>query len=904
MRDIPTAVFEFLLQKEDLSNWAVVFPSQRPGFFLDKLLSEKNVVFPPYIFSLKDFWVYLLSSIEDFYPANFEDILVSLKEATVKFIPDMDDWDCFYPWARSIFNCIETIVSAQVPPDRIKQVHNILTAHNEDELYFRLWKHMPEIIKCFYSLLLDKKMYTKSLILTRIAQEFDKLKLDFSGIVFAGLFLESNLEQLLLRRLKERFCCFYILERLNVPVLDKIFDNLESLFRADQVYEAKIDTDKINLIETIGITEEISKIESLLPSQVQAPKQVAIVLPRKEVLLAVVDSLSESGKELNVSMGYPLRLSACWTFVELLFTIVEQIKNGKFYYRSYLDLLSHSYIESLMKENTKGIADLQRYIYDNAVTFISEQEIYQFVDVEIVHRLNECIRKLFASERLKEFCSAVADLLWIILEYNQMFENDLFEQQICYRFYVKFSEIAMSEMGSQQIGLKTILRYVRMSFWNENIAFEGSPLRGIQLMGPVQARNIAFERLFYMDVNEGFCPPNIGIDVLMPDPIRKFLGVPLLKNREILFMYDFYSAICLAKEVFLLYVNYADGRYEKSRFIRQLELIAKKEGKEIKQLDIVYDSTVYSSVKKITERKKHPSDIEKMLRLSPTAIDTYLSCPIRFYYKYILGLKEEQELSEEPKAREVGVLVHSVLAKLYSPVVGKDLSEDFFDEAIGKLRDIINREAVNLLGRQFQNLRTQMIIEVVNRRLEKFVQQEKNRWLKRKFKLYYVERDEEETFDLKLNVSNKEVLLYGRADRIDQYLSGEFVIWDYKTGTAKKTSSTKILREREKRLNARKDFKNYYGSIQLPLYAFLLMQALNIGANKVNAGWIFLKEMEYVLLFNFNKINKDEDRIKLFDLLKEDLTVLLEEMLDLSIPYVADLKECQWCPFRRGCPCL
>ncbi len=908
MRSLHEEVVRILLDKDDAQRWAVVFPSLRPSFFMDRLLAKRGVVFPPRAYSLKDFWRYLLSLVRPVYVGGIEDILPEMKAVWEGFVEEFSDWDRFYPWARSIFGAFEQTSLSAISDEALSGVKGILSAHDPSDLFYRVWEAFPSARRRFYERLLSLGTYTRALVVNELLAELERgFVPDLDGIVFAGLFLETERERELIKRLKAVLPVEIILLAPSVPVLSEVFERLSADLYPAKVMWVDVDVERVNLLPCTGDVDQSRKVGSALPKDVENPEECAVVLPKEDMLIVLLDYLMEKDYPVNVSMGYPLKSTAGASFVELILRLAEssEEEGRRLFIPHYRDLIQHYYLEPLL--NWQEIsAVLSGYASSGDSLFVDREELDAVLErFEGVGEVNHFIGRMLSARRLGDFAEALSDMLWWVIRENRRIEENELERQALYNLYLRMREMANSPMGREEMSLLGIGRYLRSVLYEEHITFEGTPLGGLQVLGPLQARGLGFRRLHYLNLNEGVCPKYPGVDVILPDPIRGFLRMPLLRERELLYYYDFYSAVALSEEVYLYYVDHPSAKSPMSRFIHQLEYLAREQGKELRVIRPEAISSVHL-LRPLKEIGKSPSDWNKLRRLSPSAIDTYITCPVGFYYRYIAEIPELAKESEELEAREIGTLVHEILARLYSPMEGKGLSADFFARARRRIASLTRDVAQEVWGRRkAEGIRGKAILKVVRERLRMFLDYEERRWQEEGFVVDYIERDKEETFSFRLDVKGRSVILYGRADRIDRQRDGTYVIWDYKTGHLKSPKVDRIMEAPEilgeKEGEVREYFRINYQSVQLPIYALALSSHRGIGFESVDAGLISLKEMRVVRLYP-DKLRANEGaRTIAKDLFRFHLAELLGEMLDEKIPYLPDVESCPHCPYRRIC---
>ena len=902
-------IFGLLEKRKDLRDIAIVLPSLRSSFFLDRSLAKDwGVVLPPKVFSIQRFWDYLLSQVEDFRRVSLLDVLVDLKRVVEKRIDSMADWKVFYPWAYPLFSAIEQITLSMVSENKLCEVASILTGHDTKDDFYRFWEEIPSIRDEFYARLREKKMFTRAMVTSCLLTRMKDITIPFKKVIVAGLFLETEMERECLRRIKEKTDLSIYLLKVSVPGLEDKFDKLAQSLSADGVWSVPIETDRITVLPCRSELDEVKRVIRSLPERVEDPTDVGIVLPREELLMAFLDELSKSSFPINISMGYPLKSTSGYDFLQRLIRIFEHSNEGRFFYRDYLDVISHFYFSEVLPELAQARLSLVRYSEEIGRVFFSIEEIESFIPDNVKQLLQPLHRVLVAvvnEASVRDIISALADLFWWLIETNSALSQDELEREVVYRFYLILNHMLSSAMATEDLPVKVLFAYLRTLLLQEYVGFEGSPLRGLQIMGSLQARNLGFKQLHYLDLNEGMCPGSVGVDLFLPDPIREFLGMPRLKDRELMYAYDFYSTVALSDEVKLYYVRWPDSKFAVSRFVHQLRFLARTQGKELSEReDVLPFGITLPTVDE--EFSKMPVDLERVTQYSPSALDTYLKCPVRYYYKYILSIPEPVRNTEDPDHREVGTLVHSILSEIYLPVVKERLSESFFISAKKKIESISVEKAKQIWGKiKCESIRGQAILKVIIRRLQDFLDVEMKRWKIENFVIEFIEHEEEEiSFELELGDIFGPVKLYGRADRIDR-IGEEFIIWDYKTGTISKPNPVMILSNPvipKEELRGR--IRAMYSSIQLPVYLILFSESWSLSPRFSDAGLISLKDLDYVRLFmtrSGRKKVKGTDREKLAQLVNQHVVELIYEIRDITIPYQSDKSFCRYCPYRSAC---
>jgi hypothetical protein len=356
---------------------------------------------------------------------------------------------------------------------------------------------------------------------------------------------------------------------------------------------------------------------------------------------------------------------------------------------------------------------------------------------------------------------------------------------------------------------------------SETLSFQGEPLRGLQLMGMLETRVLDFENIILTSTNEGILPASSQQNSFIPFDVKIEFGLPTFKEKDAIFSYHFFRLLQRAKNIFILYNTEHDvfGSGEKSRFVTQLEMMRD---------DIIYKNISPKVIPSKTALKKIPKNevtFERLKELaekgiSPSALTNYLYNPISFYKQKILKIKEFDDVEETVAFNTLGTVVHEALDELYTPFVGRFLSE----ENVSKME----KEANNLVKKhfkiQFKNGdistgKNRLIFEVANRFVSNFLSKEIALLKDKKNKLKIIATEENLSAEITIKGIDFPVKLHGQVDRVDE-LNGVLRIIDYKTGMV---SSANLRVPEFENLRDEKHLK----AIQVLLYAYLFTKSKN-----------------------------------------------------------------------------
>ena len=416
----------------------------------------------------------------------------------------------------------------------------------------------------------------------------------------------------------------------------------------------------------------VNKILESLPKE-ELDKSTAIVLTDENMLIPLLHSLPESVKQVNVTMGYPLKNTLAYSFVERIIELqAHSDKRGDdtvFYHMDVVGLLSHPYIMSscqsealrLLGEINKNriisvrgklfegdaiLATLfQRHTewrglgtYISKVLSLIEGCVTESIQAEYLHLANEAVSKLVRSIDCCEF-----------------------------------------ERNNIDFTTKVFTSLLRKHLQTITMPYSGEPLEGIQIMGILETRNIDFKNVIILSMTDATFPGDLsGQSSFIPYNLRAAYGMPTPEEHEAMYAYYFYRLIQRAESVTMLYCSRADDKStgECSRYVYQLDYEAPY---PITKRSIGVDLTI-GETKPIVVNKgaKEREILDRYLAddqkhsLSPTALFKYVECPMKFYFSSIAKLRTPDEVSETIDALTFGNIMHETMQMLYTPLLGKE----------------------------------------------------------------------------------------------------------------------------------------------------------------------------------------------------------------------------------------
>ena len=400
---------------------------------------------------------------------------------------------------------------------------------------------------------------------------------------------------------------------------------------------------------------------------------------------------------LNITMGYPLQSTPVASFVisllELYFRgwmgVSKKTTEGKWRYIFAEKVLLHPY---MMLMNKQGALDLQ-------ALFLHRNTTYPYVS----EFKGEFIEDVFATPPVGHLAilKHTADIIQRVAV--QMSKSEIQHQQLSAALYSEamyaawtmlnnYSDL-MENHGLEFTSSDTLIRLIRQTISSKSIAFHGEPAVGIQLMGILETRNLDFDNVIMLSVNEGIIPKNTSHTSFILHFLRKANDMTTAERQLGLYAYYFYRLLQRAKHITLVYNESTDGlhRGEMSRFMMQLKYEKERilsPDSTLKEYAITNPIEPHTPLSESCEKhaglsvaktsKAVQDALNAITSLSPTALNNYLECPLRFYLQHVCGYGQEEEISEDVADNVFGSIFHNAMEWFYKNKKEVELNRQFF----------------------------------------------------------------------------------------------------------------------------------------------------------------------------------------------------------------------------------
>ncbi|MBN1899051.1 MAG: PD-(D/E)XK nuclease family protein, partial [Spirochaetes bacterium] len=749
------------------------------------------------------------------------------------------------------------------------------------------------------------KRFTGGMKYLYALKSMDEVSLDeFKKIYFAGLFGMTGSEKEIVKKLWQKEQAEIIWE--GSPDEWGILHSLVNDFKAqvEEVPVKQVGEPEIKIYSGFDVHSEILKTRRILKEIKEGI--TAVVLPQADSLFPLltfgIDPLDEN---YNISLRYPLKRTSVYNLITHI--LRSQISRRKSLYsaKNYLGVISHPFIKNLSMEGTRDLikhieSSLTGGIYEShspleGRSFISLEEIEKEKDIKdqfknVLAKVHSHFFRNFENfENLFQLVEKLEIMLEFILDNTKIrsyiLSGEIFKEIASCLERLKTTGISRQKIEDNNEANRIFLINFILESLQSDLSFRTQPLEKLEIIGYLETRNIRFDNVILLDVNEGSIPETESIDPLIPLGIYDQLGIPSPEHNEQIYHYYFERLIRSSRDTHLIFVESEDR--PRSRYIEQI--IWKKE-KEKKELDVLkHERSLYAINLKPSESLPRINKSAEIMDFfsghvfSASELDDYILCPVLFYYKQGLKFEAKKEISDDIEVTDRGLLIHHILQDTFRPFMNRKISPELFG--------LVHEEMKKALDNHFKNRivtgEFYLFKEMALSKLTDFLKMD----LENNFIIKHIE----EEIQLDVDLGGIKLPCKGRIDRIDYYPdTGKYMIVDYKTGGGTQYSAAAVLRTD---MGNKEEIHKNIKTFQLPLYLYLFHKKFSIPMGDIDAKLIWLQKNEEEYLFN-----KEKERDILFQKYLQGVRTILKDIFSLSQPFQPfDEEFCQKCEFNSLC---
>ncbi|WP_302774889.1 PD-(D/E)XK nuclease family protein [Phocaeicola coprocola] len=712
---------------------AIVFPNKRASLFFNEYLAQESdrPIWSPTYVSISE----LFRQSSDLSIADPIKLVCDLYKVFQKATGSKETLDDFYFWGEmliadfddadknmadthALFSNLKDLNELmdnydfleEGQKEALSQFFHNFSINQVTELkqrFISMWNVLGDIYAEYKALLESQSIAYEGMLYRQVIEQLDVEALPYNKYIFVGFNVLNKVEHTLFKKLNEAGKAMFYWDYDTFYLNKTPHEAGEFIRRNLRDFPSELPA---SFFDNLNQPKEVTFIESptengqvrYLPQWIREnltsqEKETAVVLCNEALLQPVLHALPDNVKHINITMGFPLSQTPAYSFVNALMelhTSGYNPNNGRYLFAEVISVLKHPYTRQLSPEAEKLEQTLTR---DNRFYPLpSELKQDNVLELLFTPRRNNLDLCSMLSEALKEVA--------VIYQQQAASHSDAFDQlyrESLFKTYTlvnRFHTLIESKELNVQAG--TFQRLLTRVMSSSSIPFHGEPAIGMQVMGVLETRNLDFRHLIMLSVNEGQLPKAGGDSSFIPYNLRKAFGMTTIDHKIAVYAYYFYRLMQRAEKVTLVYNTATDGinRGELSRFMLQF-LIEWGYPVLRKQLEAAQSPQssapiIIEKTPDVMERMKSVFDIRSNPKalISPSALNCYLDCPLKFYYKYVALLSAPDEVTADIDSAKFGSIFHYAAEHIY-----KDLT------AHGKL---ISRENLETLLKDEVRLQT------------------------------------------------------------------------------------------------------------------------------------------------------------------------------------------------------
>lgn len=707
-----------------LENVAVVFPNKRAGLFFNRYLLESSnntPIWSPKYLTIGDLFqqnsdlaigdpILLVSKLYKEYINHVDsegqeceksaESLDSFYYWGEMLIKDFDDVDKHLANAKQLFANIKELREIGTAKDILddKQVesiaqffHNFKAGGKVEGRFQTIWERLYAVYTRFKAALRECNMAYEGMMYRDVIESIaggKDINLEYDKYIFVGFSALNEVESRMFDYVHKQGKALFYWDYDNFYVNDeaqeagffmrKNIKRFPGVFDRNQ-YDNLRSEKKITVVETVNDSTGVRYISQWLNENLTNEEvDTAIVLCDETMLEPVLHTIPEHAnghdiKQMNVTMGFPVSHTPIFSLVKLLVDLQTRGWNEKqhcFTMSSVCDVLKHPYVVQ-GSEKSRALR-----------TRLLNEKIF-YPTSEVLH-LDDFLTDIFTRKAdNKEWLEGMGKLIYTIAQtQHKNSKGTLYDQlfiEAILKVYTQCQRLTqLVDNGELKVQQATAGKLLIRMLSSLRLPFHGEPVVGLQIMGLLETRNLDFKHIILLGVNEGNLPKNSGESSYIPYNLRKAFGLTLSEHRDSIYSYYFYRLLQRAERVTLVYNSSSQSKTcgECSRYILQLL------GNKLYNIErLALSSQQSTSLFEVKELPKNREIIDVLRKrfdtsysdtagtMTPSAINKYIDCGLKFFYYYIMKMKPLADIDEEFKDNDFGTVFHKAAENLYDKIV-------------------------------------------------------------------------------------------------------------------------------------------------------------------------------------------------------------------------------------------
>lgn len=913
----------------------VIFPNKRAGLFLAEELSRLAAT--PY-------WMPDIVTLDEYMERctglqTPEDLILIIKlfKAYIKASGSEERFEDFYFWGHMLLEDFDDIdkhlVEAQalfhnlvslkelefnfpyLSEQQIETIKNFWNSFNPDKYskeqreFLKVWDKLYATYRDFKSALLQEKLCFNGMGQRYFLEHIEEYRTE-NYLVFAGFNALTACEKQIFRFYQNQQKALFYWD-YDIYYTSNSFHEAGNFIRENlKNFPNELGPEHFNnflhngkQIEFISVPSSIGQAK-LIPELIRDfPDRnnynTAIVLCDERMLIPVTHSIPDDIRKINITIGYPAQTTSVAALISLLGDLMKYVKTEKdipyYYYKPVIALLNHKLIKDTDPE---AINRITQEIQQRNTVYISGKEL----------QFNEVVQAVFSSEK-----EHIPDYLLRILRLlNGSFgtETELLypiEKEFIFRISLYIQSL-QNTFREEQIEPedKLYMQIISKMVNTLSIPFSGEPLEGLQLMGLLETRLLDFKNLIVLSANENILPPNRSFSSFIPYNLRTGFKLPSPEYQDSLYAYYFYRLLQRAKHVRILYSSAVKGlntgemsrflyqiKYESGLPIRENHFQNRISLQEVPPIAIEKNQYIREKLEKYTCSEENA--------LSPSALNTYMDCPVKFYFKYLADIREKDEIAEELDHRLLGNIFHECSQSLYATVAQEEITAPVIDSLLRNrnlIDEHIRKSYLKLYDQNVNQLMdngsNELILGIIRKYILQMLTYDKKMC---PFRIISMEKKYYVPLSLRIDNRPKTVFIGGIIDRIDQTKEAVRII-DYKTG-----ADNTLFKNIPSVFDVRNSTRNK-AAFQTLLYCLMFRHTYR--GNQALIPGIYSTKLLFGKDYNY-RLKCDKEYILDFESYKDEfleyLSRLVEEIFADHTTFTQTLQEkkCRTCNYSAIC---
>lgn len=896
----------------NLSEVTIVFPGKRAQLYMNSFLSHfaQGPVWAPRFKTIDE----LFQQFSPFAPSESVLNVCLLHRIYATVVPNPASLDDFYGWGEILMNDFDDIdkhlVDAEklftnaadlsamdrvdyLSDNQIKALRDFFAQFSPErqsdikQRFMEMWRAMPEMYHRLKAELQERGLMYRGALYREVAEKIKREELQIKDAnptyCFVGFNVLDEVEETLFAALRDAgkalfywdYDTYYASPGSKHEAGLFLRHNLKYYPQAlpDDVFDNLITSEKrIHFVATSTDNAQVRYLPQWITGKLTTPEHETAVILCDESLMRptmhAIPSQDESDQAptaINITMGYPMTDTAIYG-----------------YFAALIDLQVEGYNTDLKEFLPTALERLQKNTFFTTFPESLFPLTHQKDNLALIDWLITAIEALGQSLSTGNSPSP----------YDQLYAESTFQ---LYRILTQFRWLLTE--GILNVKAITLRRLVNQALQTASIPFHGEMDEGLQIMGLLEARNLDFRHLIMLSVGEGIIPRKANETSLIPYILRAHFRLDTIERQDAVYAYSFFRLLQRAEDITLVYNENSSGTTtrEQSRFLRQLATES--------NLSITF-SRINAPLLPSTALEHATMTAERPMqnaRLSPSAINTYITCPLKYYYQYVARLRMPDRPQDGIDAPHFGTLFHDACEHFYRQITQQTGRQEIlrtdlepFTLEFSSLIPYVDW-AFEHNGFPTPSGLNMIIRNVILRLLHRQIKWD---WVHTPFTLCGMESSAYINLDVPVGDKTVTLRVGGRIDRMDiMEIHGRRVlrVVDYKTGKPKDGPKTvqDIFTYHKEKANS------YY--LQTFLYSIIVSRNQTLPVTPC---------LFYILAANADydsRLKLDgrviDDITPLADEYMEGLRHVISEICDPRQPFqpTDDKERCKFCDFRRLC---